>query len=445
MKEQISTKDLLEIKGRIQALSVFQSGAISIPLGVLWLGLGMTDLLDTADRKFHIFAEWRSGILNFDLFLFLPALLIVTVLIGFYLYSSYNREFGTWLPYLGMPIRFLVMSVVLGATLGIILFLQYLLTPTFPWLGLAVGIIYSALGVMEKPRRRYYPAIALTLMGVSFLPLLFGADGMWTRNVCYITYGLTLVLIGWIDHRNLIRLHLSLTEEKEFSSFGGSTMKEQISVQDVYEIKGRVQALSTFQMGAISIPLGVLWLIVGLFNLLMVVDLPILVSSEAKGRGFLLLIGVLLFCFSILLGVILIGSLQFLFYTRKFGTWLPYLGLPIGYWPIIIISIIIISSIMFLHYVLEPTFPWMGLAIGIFYSAAGMIPKSSRRWYYPAIALPLMGVSFLPLLLGGDGLWTRIVCFLTYGLTLVFIGWIDHRNLMRLHQSMAEVPDGKSV
>jgi hypothetical protein len=221
-------------------------------------------------------------------------------------------------------------------------------------------------------------------------------------------------------------------------------MKEQNSTKDLLEIKGRVQALSTFQIGAISIPLGILWLIIGLVNLLFIVDLPILVSSEAKGRGFLLLIVVLFYCFSILLGVILIGFLQYSYYTRKFGSWLPYLGMPIRFIVMGVVLLAILTIIMVLHYLLRPTFPWLGLSVGIIYSALGVMEKPRRR-YYPAIALPLMGVSFLPFLLGADGLWTRIVCFLTYGLTLVFIGWIDHRNLMRLHQSMTEVPDGKSV
>jgi hypothetical protein len=90
-------------------------------------------------------------------------------------------------------------------------------------------------------------------------------------------------------------------------------------------------------------------------------------------------------------------------------------------------------------------FPWVGLAFGVIHSVPGVIVKSPRRLYATAIALIMMGVTFLPLLLGGDALWTRIACSIAYGLTLVLTGWIDHLKLMRIQQSMTEVPDGKPV
>jgi hypothetical protein len=85
---------------------------------------------------------------------------------------------------------------------------------------------------------------------------------------------------------------------------------------------------------------------------------------------------------------------------------------------------------------------------GISYSAGGVLEKPQPKWYYPVIALPMMGISFLPFLYGissADSAWTRIACFGAFGLTLIFTGWIDHRNLLRIHQSFVEVTDGKTV
>ena len=221
-------------------------------------------------------------------------------------------------------------------------------------------------------------------------------------------------------------------------------MKEQISTGDLIEIKRRAEALAAFQMGATLIPIGILWLCFGAINFLYIVERQFALFENVDYRIILHLVqGFLVFATAI--GTTIAFLLQYYYYSRKFGTWVPSLCMQIRNVLMFVAIMVIFLLILIVHYWQSPTFPWLGLAFGVTYSLLGVTTKPPHRWYAVAIALIMMGVSFLPFLLGGDGLWTRIACFGACGLTQVLTGWIDHRNLMRIHHSLTEVPDGKSV
>jgi hypothetical protein len=220
MKEHVSAQYIKDIKERMEAMSTFLLGLISLPLGVLWLGLGMIDLFYIGERQFPLSAGWLSGIVHIvlqlvQLSLFFPVV-IAALLVGTLLYFFYRgRKIGTWLPHLGMPARNWILTIAIIIIFTVALILHYLFEPGFPWLGLVFGVLYSAGGMMGTPRRWYYPAVALIMMGISFLPLLLGGGGLWTRSVCFLTYGLPLVFTGWLDHCNLKRLLQPLPEASD--------------------------------------------------------------------------------------------------------------------------------------------------------------------------------------------------------------------------------------
>jgi hypothetical protein len=222
-------------------------------------------------------------------------------------------------------------------------------------------------------------------------------------------------------------------------------MKAQLSTPDVQEIKQRMEALSTFLIGTVSIPLGVLWVVLGVVDALYIVERRLPYFEEDPVFSLFIHIVQLGLLAPASLGTVLVGVLLFIFYRRKIGICLPHLEMPKRYAAFGAIVVSIIAVLLIVHYAVEPVFPWLGImAIGVFYSVAGAFGKP-RRWYYPAIALAMTGVCFLPLLLGGDGLWMRVVCFLAYALTLLCLGMLDHRNLMRLHRSLLEAADGQTV
>ncbi|MBN1438572.1 MAG: hypothetical protein JW929_04105 [Anaerolineales bacterium] len=201
------------IKERVQKLYMYQIGVLSLPLGLLWLGLGSGGLIDVLERRVALFADPNySLILHLGQALVMFVMMIVAGAAGYALYSSYSGKFGAWAPYFGVPRKYWVVVAFFVILFAAVVILHCWLEPVFPWLGAAVGLSYALQGLLDKPKRWYYPAVALTLAAVSFLPLLSGADGTWTRAVCFLTFGLTLVFLGWLDHVNLFRIHRSLPE-----------------------------------------------------------------------------------------------------------------------------------------------------------------------------------------------------------------------------------------
>jgi hypothetical protein len=216
MKEQISEQDVHEIKANVEKIASFQLGAFGIAIGIVWLLLGVNKLLEILEQQLSIMHEKPYNIeISLAHLVFLILIMSGGILIGYYQYQFYNRKFGAWFPsVLGTKRDRLFFAIALPILL-IAFFAQELSGTSFPWMASAFGILYSIGGLMEKPPRLYYPAIALTMMIVSFLPFLMGADGETVRVVTYAAFGFSLIFTGWLDHRNLMCLHHSLSGEKE--------------------------------------------------------------------------------------------------------------------------------------------------------------------------------------------------------------------------------------
>jgi hypothetical protein len=224
-------------------------------------------------------------------------------------------------------------------------------------------------------------------------------------------------------------------------------MKEQNSIKDLYEIKGKVETLGAFQMGAFSIPIGLLWLFLGLNDLFYLLENQFSLFKE-KPYNIEISLAHVVIIIAAMAGVILIGLRQYNFYSSKLGAWLPSFRMTKRQGLVFAIVLGILLLCWMVQEMPGTIFPWLGLGFGILYSAEGVMDKPRRKWYYPAIAMPMMGLSFLPFLFGissADSPWTRIACFVAFGLTLILTGWIDHRNLMRIQPSVVEVADGKTV
>jgi hypothetical protein len=215
MKDQNSLQDVRGIKERVEKMASFQMGAFSIPLGIIWLLLDGNILLNVLERQFSLDYEKPYNLaisLAHVVFLFLG--MVGGILIGYFQYQFYNRKFGTWFPaVLGTKRDRLIFAIALPILL-FAFFMQERSGTTFPWMALTFGILYTISGLMEKPPRWYYPVIALTMMTVSFLPFLMGADSETVQAVSYAAFGSSLIFIGWLDHRNLMRVSHALQEEK---------------------------------------------------------------------------------------------------------------------------------------------------------------------------------------------------------------------------------------
>src|SRR4030042_3656438 len=99
-------------------------------------------------------------------------------------------------------------------------------------------------------------------------------------------------------------------------------MKEQISQPDVHEIKAKVEKMASYQMGAFGIPIGIAWLGMGIYKLLLLLEGQFSLFKE-KPYNIGISLAELVFLFSIMIGAILFGYFQYRFYNRKFGAWFP--------------------------------------------------------------------------------------------------------------------------
>lgn len=222
-------------------------------------------------------------------------------------------------------------------------------------------------------------------------------------------------------------------------------MKEDGSLGALKEVRDRAKTIAALQLGTALIPCGVLFAF-----------LSILEGSTVWGNRWLqpwpanitfhILQFVLLvvgFCTTVLVAVLI-----YQFHTRKVGMWFPSLKLSKADYLVMGLGVGLLVLAMMVQYLPDMVFPWFGLAFGLILSLCAILDRHYQRWYYPAVCIPLVGVCFLPMIMGlthEDAGWTRVVCFGAYGLTQILLGTLDHAHLMRILKPVEGVPDGQTI